>query len=45
MTEVKGVGRRKTVLLGDMRNRSKYWELKEEDEDGKSWKLQFINGT
>ena len=34
MTEVKGVGRRRTQLLGDLRNR-RYWELKEEAEDRK----------
>jgi hypothetical protein len=33
MTEVKGVGRRRTKLLGDLRNRRRYWELKEEAED------------
>ena len=38
MTEVKGVGRRRTQLLDDLRNRSRYWELKEEAEDQKSWK-------
>ena len=32
MTEVKGVGRR-TQLLDDLRNRRRYWELKEEAED------------
>ena len=32
MTEVKGVGRR-TQLLDDLRNRRRYWELKEETED------------
>ena len=37
MTEVKGVGRR-TQLLGDLRNRRRYWELKEEAEDRKSGK-------
>jgi len=31
MTEVKGVGRRRrTQLLDDLRNRRRYWELKEE---------------
>ena len=33
MTEVKGVGRRRTQLLDDLRNRRRYWELKEEAED------------
>ena len=32
--EVKGVGRRRTQLLDDLRNRRKYWELKEEAGDG-----------
>ena len=45
--EVKGVGRRRriTKLLDDLRNRRRYWELKEEVEDGNRWKLQFINRT
>ena len=30
MTEEKGVGRRRTQLLDDLRNRRRYWELKEE---------------
>ena len=33
MTEVKGVGRR-TQFLDDLRNRRRYWELKEEAEYG-----------
>ena len=41
MMEVKGVGRRRTKLLDDLRNRRRYWELKEEDR--KRWKRQFIN--
>ena len=32
-TEVKGEGRRRTQLPDDLRNRSGYWELKEEAED------------
>ena len=36
MTEVKGIERRKTQLLDDLRNRTKYWELKEEADDRKS---------
>ena len=32
MAKVKGVGRR-TQLLGDLRNRRRYWEVKEEVED------------
>ena len=35
MTEVKGVGRRRTKLLDDLRNRRKFWELKERAEDRK----------
>jgi hypothetical protein len=27
MTELKGVGRRRTQLLDDLRNRRRYWEL------------------
>ena len=41
MTEVKGVGRRKTQLLDDLRNRIKYRELKEEAEDRKRWRGKF----
>jgi len=33
MTEVNGVGRRRTQLLEDLRNRRRYWELKEETDD------------
>ena len=36
MTEMKGVGRRRTQLLDDLRNRRRYWELKEEAEDRKN---------
>ena len=43
MTEVKEVVRRRTQLLGDLRNRRRYWELTEETEDRNRWKLQFIN--
>jgi hypothetical protein len=32
---VKGVRRRRTQLLDDLRNRRRYWELKEEAEDRK----------
>jgi hypothetical protein len=42
MTEVKGVGR--TQVLDALRS-VRYWELKEEAEDRKSWKRQFINRT
>ena len=45
MTEMKGVGRRRTQLLDDLRNRRRYWELKEEAEDRKRWRRQFINRT
>ena len=46
VTEVKGVGRRTTIqLLDDLRNRRRYWELKEEVEDRNRRKRQFINGT
>ena len=35
MTEVKGLRRRRrTQLLDDLRNRRRYWELKDETEDG-----------
>ena len=52
MTEMKGVGRRRrrrrkikiTRLLDDLRNR-RYRELKEEAEDRKRWKRQYINRT
>ena len=33
MTEVKGVGKRRTQLLDDLKNRRRYWELKEGAED------------
>ena len=45
MTEVKGVERRRTQLLNDLRNRRRYWELNEEAEDRKRWKQQFIKRT
>ena len=45
MMEVKGVGRRRTHLLDDLRNRRRYWELKEEAEDRKRWRRQFIGRT
>ena len=45
MTKVKGVGRRRIQLLDDLRNRRRYLELKEEAEDRKRWKRQFINQT
>ena len=34
MTKVKGVGKRKRIpLLDDLRNKRRYWELKEEADD------------
>ena len=33
MTQVKGVGRKRTQLLDDLRNRIRYWEIKEEAEN------------
>jgi hypothetical protein len=45
VTELKGVGRRKTQFLDDLRNRRRYWEIKEEAEDRKRWRRQFINRT
>ena len=45
MTEVKRVVRRRPELQDDLRNRSRYWEQKEEAEDGKRWRRQFINRT
>ena len=44
MAEVKGIKRR-TQVLDDLRNRRRYWEPKEEAEDRKRWRLQFINKT
>jgi hypothetical protein len=35
MTEVKGVVRKRTQLLVDLRNKRSYWELREEAEDRK----------
>ena len=45
MTEMKGVGRGRTHLLDDLSNGRRYWELKEEAEDRKRWRRQFINRT
>jgi hypothetical protein len=45
MTEVKGIGRRRTQVLDDLRIRRRYWQLKGEAEDRKKWKRQFINRT
>jgi len=41
--EVKGVGRRRTQLLDDLKIRRRYWKLKEEAEVRNRWKRQFIN--
>ena len=41
MKEVKGVGRRIIQLLDDLRNRRRHWELKEDAEDRKKWRIQF----
>ena len=43
MTEVEGVGRRRSQLLDDLRYRRRYWEVKEEAEDRKRWKRQFMS--
>ena len=45
ITEVRGVGIRRTQLLDDLRDRRRYWEVKEEAEDQKRWRRQFINRT
>ena len=45
--EVKGVGRTTTTtttqILDDLRNRRRYLKLKEEAEDQKRFRLQFIS--
>ena len=43
MTEVKEVGRRRTEFFDDFRNRRRFWELKEEAEDRKRWKVRLSN--
>ena len=45
LPEVKNTGVNRTQLLDDLRNRRRYWELKEEAEDRKRWRRQFINRT
>jgi len=45
MEKVKGVGRRRTQLLDDLRNRRRYWELKEEAEGKRRWKRPFNDRT
>ena len=42
MTEVKRVGRRRSPLLDDLRNRRRYWDLKEEAEDQNRQKRQSL---
>jgi hypothetical protein len=43
MMVMKGVGRRRTQLLDDLRNKISYWELKVEAEYRNRWKGQFIS--
>ena len=43
MTEVKGVGRRRTQLFEDFKSSRRYLRLKEEAEVRKRWKRQFVN--
>ena len=38
ITDVKGVGRRRTELVDDLRSKRRYWKLKEESEDRKNGK-------
>ena len=45
MTEVKGMGRRRSQVLDDLRSGRRYWELKEEAEDRKRSKRAFIIRT
>ena len=45
MTDVKGARKRRTKFLDDLRNRRRCWELKEEAEDQKRRKRQFVNRT
>ena len=45
MTKLKGVGKRGSRILDDLRNRRRYWELKNEDEDRKRWQLKFMTST
>ena len=37
--------KKKNKLLDNLRNRRRYWGLKEEAEDRNRWKQQFINRT
>ena len=41
LTEVKGIGKR-MQLLDDFKNQKRYFELNEEAEDKKMWKLELI---
>ena len=41
--EVEGVGRRRTQLLDDLRNRRRSWELKEDVEDKKKVEPMFYH--
>ena len=43
ITGVNEVGRRRKQLLGDLRNKRRYCEVKEEAEDRERWKIHFIN--
>ena len=38
MTEMKGIIIRRTQILGDLRNRRRYWELKEKARNRRIWK-------
>ena len=40
MIEVKGLGRRRTQLLDDLRNRKRYWELNIEKDGNDSLSIQ-----
>ena len=40
-----GVGRRRTQVLDDVRNRRRYWELKEEAEDRNRWKTKVYQSN
>ena len=42
MTEIKGLGSRKTQLLDDLRNRSIHLDIKEEVKDRKTWKAAYF---
>ena len=42
---MKEVGRSRTQLLDDLRNRNIYWELNKEAEEQKRWKQAFMTLT